>query len=94
MFKIGNQIKDNYEEINGLTYVETLKLEHIYTQYLVVFQFAGETPIPEALSQQQRELYHQMAQRCLRETVQKQQAKIDELNELVKGLVQWKASFK
>ena len=37
MFKIGNQIKDNYEEINGLTYVETLKLEHIYTQYLAVF---------------------------------------------------------
>ncbi len=52
MFKIGNQIKDNYEAINGLTYVETLNLEHIYTRYLHVFEFAGETILPEALSQQ------------------------------------------
>jgi hypothetical protein len=52
MFKIGNQIKDNYEAMDDLTYVEKLKLEHIYTQYLDVFKFAGETAIPEALSQQ------------------------------------------
>ena len=33
MFKIGNQIKENYEALNGLTYVETLNLEQIYTRY-------------------------------------------------------------
>lgn len=51
MFKIGNQIKENYGAMDDLSYVEKFNLEHVYTQYLDVFKFSGETAIPDALSQ-------------------------------------------